>query len=296
MFLSRDLNFTKTAERCYVSQSVLSRHIRALEQETNSKLLVRDKRGVHLTPAGDAFAMTCKRMLEIYDESLERINAMCDGFDDILRISYMLTPANNLLDRAYERQLSRWPRVKVELLSSWERRVFTLLSQNKVDLGIALVFEEPDPKKYQSLCLEEGSFDVFVPADHPLAARSAITAFDLAGETVLIPSELDHPVQHRQITDVLSAVPRIVLRDSVGNMLDAVALVNSGRGVALVRHGMLDGEYQGAGVVVPLDEPRLAYGVYALWRQDNSADYLGAFAEILRELVEEDARESAGRS
>ena len=46
-------SFTEAAEQCYISQSAISQQIRALETELGIKLIIRENRKFHQTPAGD---------------------------------------------------------------------------------------------------------------------------------------------------------------------------------------------------------------------------------------------------
>jgi DNA-binding transcriptional LysR family regulator len=52
--VAEELNFTRAAERLYVSQSVLSRQIRQLENDLRAPLFERTSREVRLTDAGEA--------------------------------------------------------------------------------------------------------------------------------------------------------------------------------------------------------------------------------------------------
>ena len=54
--LATHLNFSRAAEDLHIAQPVLSRQIRALEQELRVPLFVRDHRGTQLTSAGGAIA------------------------------------------------------------------------------------------------------------------------------------------------------------------------------------------------------------------------------------------------
>ena len=50
--LAFTLNYSKTAERVFISQSALSKHIASLEKELGVQLFVRSKHSVRLTPIG----------------------------------------------------------------------------------------------------------------------------------------------------------------------------------------------------------------------------------------------------
>ena len=45
-------SFTKAAEKLYISQPTISTHIRMLEQEFNSRLIIRTTKNIEITPHG----------------------------------------------------------------------------------------------------------------------------------------------------------------------------------------------------------------------------------------------------
>src|SRR5256886_9884768 len=61
--VAEELNFTRAAERLYVSQPALSKQIRQLEQAMRATLLRRDPRGVTLTAAGALLLPSARRLL-----------------------------------------------------------------------------------------------------------------------------------------------------------------------------------------------------------------------------------------
>src|ERR1700744_2608982 len=61
--LSEELHFRRAAERCHVTQPALSQHLRHLEEELQAQLVLRSKRRVSLTPAGEVFAREARKLL-----------------------------------------------------------------------------------------------------------------------------------------------------------------------------------------------------------------------------------------
>lgn len=67
--LAQERNFTSAAEKLYISQQSLSEHIKKLEAEVGTALIVR-KRPLELTPAGEIFYRAAGEMLDIKEKML----------------------------------------------------------------------------------------------------------------------------------------------------------------------------------------------------------------------------------
>ena len=61
---AEELNFTQAADRLHVSQPPFSKQIHDLEGELRMELFERRRKGVALTPAGKAFLVDARRILE----------------------------------------------------------------------------------------------------------------------------------------------------------------------------------------------------------------------------------------
>src|SRR6202044_2999506 len=62
--VAEELHFGRAAERLHVAQPVVSRQIRALEDELNSQLFVRDRRHTELTAAGRQLLEEARPLLQ----------------------------------------------------------------------------------------------------------------------------------------------------------------------------------------------------------------------------------------
>ena len=54
VYVAETKSFSTAATRCCVTQSAVSQHIRALEDELDCKLLIRTSHGIMLTESGEA--------------------------------------------------------------------------------------------------------------------------------------------------------------------------------------------------------------------------------------------------
>jgi epsilon-lactone hydrolase len=89
-----ELNFSKAAERLYVSQPALSRQIRSLERLVGCDLLRRSTHGVELTLAGDALLDRAREVLGRVDEAVSATRAVGGEIEG--RLAKMWAPVTDL--------------------------------------------------------------------------------------------------------------------------------------------------------------------------------------------------------
>ena len=65
-------SFTKAAEKTYLSQPTVSAHIRMLEEELHTRLLIRDTKNLEITPKGWELYECAVHILELQDHLLQR--------------------------------------------------------------------------------------------------------------------------------------------------------------------------------------------------------------------------------
>jgi len=86
--VAEELNFTQAAQRMFLSQPSLSRHIHDLEEELDLKLLDRNTKFVQLTPAGAHFLAAAKEVISSSNGLLQTARSLHDGKIGHLNIGY----------------------------------------------------------------------------------------------------------------------------------------------------------------------------------------------------------------
>lgn len=88
--VAEELNFSRAAERLYVTQPALSRQIRALERLLGVGLLLRSTHRVELTVAGEALLSLTRPMLTDLDEAVVRTRSV--GGENQQRLARLTQP------------------------------------------------------------------------------------------------------------------------------------------------------------------------------------------------------------
>ena len=106
-------NISRAAKRIFLTQSALSRQIKALEDEIGQCLLERQAHSIRLTPVGEALLQAARDLLQHAEQLLERVRHAGRGVR--LRVGYAPSLAAGMLSVAVENFTQAHPNARVEL-------------------------------------------------------------------------------------------------------------------------------------------------------------------------------------
>jgi DNA-binding transcriptional LysR family regulator len=173
------LHFGRAAEALHIAQPVLSRQIRALEDELKAQLFVRDKRTTELTPAGRQLLADARPLLANAGALRRRVARAARG-PASFTIGFM---PGLIVSEAVRAMLGRHPDLDVNVLrTSWDDQT-EVLRDGRADVSYVRMPIDQSGLEVRAL-LAEPRVAVF-PAGHPLAGKETISIADLAGEHLL---------------------------------------------------------------------------------------------------------------
>ncbi|WP_052867114.1 LysR family transcriptional regulator [Streptomyces niger] len=184
MAVADELHFTRAAARLYVAQQALSRDIRRLERDLGTVLFLRTTRQVRLTPEGERLLPYAQRVLAAHDELSA---AFADGAERarplLVDVGAPVGTAYRVLERA------RGAAPDLEFAARFHSGLTGAaegLLTGGLDVSFGRIAGLPrgvrnrlshHPVRYEPMA-------VLLPAEHPLAARTAVPVAALAGETL----------------------------------------------------------------------------------------------------------------
>lgn len=131
---ARTLSFTRTAERLYISQPAVSRHIGELESRYRVPLFVRRGSRLELTAAGQVLLEAAGRISDDYRRLEYEMSLCANQAEGELRLGASTTIAQYLLPPA--RFTARFPGVRVSVLSGNSGQIERALADREIDLGM----------------------------------------------------------------------------------------------------------------------------------------------------------------
>ncbi|APA98700.1 LysR family transcriptional regulator [Nocardia seriolae] len=172
-------HFGRAAEQLYIAQPVLSRQIKAFEQELDCVLLVRTTRTVELTAAGKQLYEEAQGILAAVDAAVRRVQDTDRG----VRRLVVAFSAGLYVSEVIREFARRHPGVETDVVPArwWEREA--PLRDGRAQIGY---LRKPfDESGLSTIPVGHEPRVVCMPATHPLAARSELTLADLDGEPML---------------------------------------------------------------------------------------------------------------
>jgi DNA-binding transcriptional LysR family regulator len=186
-----ELNFTKAAERCNVTQPSLTRAIKQLEDELGGDLFRRERPQAQLTELGQRMYPLLKQCYESAMGARSLASAIKGGEVGALKLALSHTINLDLL-KAHLSELNRlFNRLEIKLLRGTAGEILGLLKKGDAELAVAAeIGEEWDRLDRWPLFSEE--FGLILNASHALASRSAIDIEDLRQERWLRRTYCEH--------------------------------------------------------------------------------------------------------
>lgn len=267
---------SRAARRLHRVQSNVTTRIQGLEASLGTQLFVRERRGLHLSPAGQVFLQYAERMLRLAGEARDAVAG--DAPRGVLRIGTLESTAASRLPPLFARYHAAHPAVTVELVTGTTDALIEAVLGRRLEA--AFVADCRPSVRLDALPAFREELVLVAPRSHPAIRRGR----DVRADTLIaFPSGCAY---RRRLHDWLGAdgvVPARVLE--LASYHAIVACVASGTGIAIVPRSVLATLRHDEGVAVhPLGRGAAASATALVWRKGESSAPLRALQAGLAAL------------
>lgn len=177
-------SFSRGAEIVMLTQSTVSQHIAALEEEFNTQLLDRTSKGIFLTPGGEIFLQHARRVIAERD-ILNQAMASLHGLEKAtLNLGASNIPANYLIPCFLPFLRQQFPGISLNVRIGDSRDVLNELKAGQVELAIVGGRLDDDIYSYEPLLTDQ--LVMIIGPQHPLQDRSSVSLEELAEEEFIV--------------------------------------------------------------------------------------------------------------
>jgi Transcriptional regulator len=221
------------------TQPSLSRQIRDLEDEVGTPLFIRGAKGVELTPAGRVFLDHARVMLSQAEAAVQSARQIAYPTVPSLSMGFMIGHDTTWLPAALKLIRNELPNIHVVISTQNSPQLAAAILHGGIDVAFLRREDGTDDIEFRTLIEEQ--FKVFLPSEHPLAAKKKITLLEIARERFISVSGTALSISGKQpalrrTIDRFLRENGIEIRPSyeVDNLGGVMSLIASTGGVALL--------------------------------------------------------------
>lgn len=264
-------SFSKAARNLHISQSAISRTIKALEDELGVVLFIRNAKSVEMTDGGTIFLTHAKRVVFMFEH-------LKIDFENEFRLEQgsVLIGLPPVTDAPIFAQLlgefkQTYPQIELELYEHGSKKIEISVQEGLIDVGI--ICTKPNAKEFDSFYLTSDPLSVILPKDNPLAEEDSISLDQLADQSFVL--HKDDFNLHDEIVKSCKSVgfqPHIVFETSQRDLM--LQTVAAHLAIALLPSRLCPTEDEntkvGASVVVrPLVNPEIMHTLHVIWKKGH---------------------------
>ena len=183
--LCEELNFTRAATRCNVTQPSLTRAIIALEQELGGPLFHRERANTHLTELGRIILPYLKQTFENTQEAKSKARDFSALRKTPLRLGLMCTIAPTNLLGIIRGIREQSPGIELQIADSIPTGLIDDLLKGNLEVAICCQPETDTDARLHRVVIYKERFVVVVSPRHPLAKQEIVRTGDLSGHHYL---------------------------------------------------------------------------------------------------------------
>ncbi len=177
-------NFTKAAEKCFVTQPTLSMQIQKLEDQLDIQIFDRSKKPIELTEVGKKIVSQAKNIVNEADRIQDIVDQQKGFIGGEFRLGIIPTVMPTLLPMFLKTFIKRFPKVKLKLEELTTEEIIQRINDGHLDAAIAATPLLHDNIKERVLYFEP--FVAYVPEHHKMHKVDKIVASELEIEDILL--------------------------------------------------------------------------------------------------------------
>ena len=177
-------NFTKAAEKCFVTQPTLSTQIQKLEDELDVLIFDRNKKPIELTDVGRKIVLQAKNIVNESDRIKDIVDQQKGFVGGEFKIGIIPTVMPTLLPMFLKTFIKKYPKVNLKIEELTTEDIISKIMDGHLDAAIVSTPLENEKIKERVLFYEP--FVAYIPIEHRLSSKKKIDVSDLEIDDMLL--------------------------------------------------------------------------------------------------------------
>lgn len=179
--LSETLNFTRAAEKCFISQPALTKAIQRLEETLSGDLFVRNRQKISLTPLGISVLPNLRTIYDTANKTRQQARALMQDKQTKIRIGVMCTINLDFLLPVFTEFNIANPDIDLYFYENTLEGITDALDKQEIDIAIAST-ANTFSKRFHEEDLFDENYVVAYGAAHRYHCRNDVLLEELNDE------------------------------------------------------------------------------------------------------------------
>jgi DNA-binding transcriptional LysR family regulator len=202
--VAEEQNITRAAKRLFVAQPSLSAQLKSMEESLLVDLLVRDRKGIKLTPAAEVLTAGARQILALRDDVIAAARASHNVAIAPLRIGFSPFVDRALLQMVCGAHTDLFPDSEIMPKSGDHVELLSLVERGLIDAALVTLPAEGMGLNMQPLAQDR--LVVCMKSNDPAAKQDEIAPSALGKKLTIFREPRQHPEAHRRLIEMLSEV------------------------------------------------------------------------------------------
>lgn len=172
--ITENSTLSAAANALYISQPALSQQIKKIEEEAGAQLFIRKGHSMTLTPAGEAFLLCSRRILQAYESMQREIKMLSIAEKDTVHMGISPFYSQHYLPKILPPFLQQHPQINVDIVEENSVNLENKLLTGELDFCALPLYPKNDLLEYETIYHER--IFLAVPRSHPINSNYPVNA------------------------------------------------------------------------------------------------------------------------
>ncbi len=279
--IAESLSLSEAADKLFVSQSTLSRHLQQLERSLGAPLFYRTSRRLEISQYGELLLPYARQIVGVYDEGRQKISGQLRRERQLLVVGSLPAVTEYPIGAALGDFREWCPDCTIQVLEGESYQLKERLLAGECDLAFVREVDDSDDR-FCRIPFWRDRLVAVLPAGHPLAGEERLRLEQLRGELFLTTPE--HTVMYdavRAVCEAAGFTPKIWMQSH--HIRTALDMLTHQQCVSICAERTVRCNSSQGEAIVPL-EPETETQINVLYCRENAGNpALRQFYSFLRE-------------
>ncbi|MFP3154731.1 LysR family transcriptional regulator [Lachnospiraceae bacterium ZAX-1] len=282
-YIAKYKNITNAAKQLFVSQSTLSRHIMALENELGVKLFERNNKQMELTQAGQAFYKDSTSFVNHMETVIKNVQSADKGHSGILRVT-IPSPLSYILSKPLLIMQEQHPDVKLVLEAYMFDEIPHAIQYDLYNIGLTYDFMAQEHENLESIFIADETFSLVVPSKYCTGQSKQTVSTIVASLPLTLPSHIEPPFLKKFISALQDYADTKIINTLYVNTTESV-MVNISLGLcySILPSSWIKALYPHTDITF-MDLPNLSTTckIVLLYKKANATELTNNFINLIK--------------